>query len=375
MTNIALNPQDLEITLDNFKGQTHLDISLKVQEDLIFAVDIYSFQPQDHPDNHLGWWQYKLKNGEHKLRIYLDLNSVVKDSISLSEDGKKIQSHNHWINPDYDLVPLMECKLVFWDETPEIMQLKRILLKVDNKNVLDSFYDRQFEKDAYSPEHPFLDLLHHFKLKILKKLFKRHFQGNVLDVGCGLSLFTAYDQKWNFSIYAGDCVHALMKARKNERPDISWLVFDASHLPFKSNIFDSLFAGEIVEHLPEPESGVKEWNRVLKKGGTLVVTTPNRQRRVNRLNQQDWPISPDHLREFSYTELNDSLLPGGGFKVLKRKGIYLELWAKSNKWWMEDYLQREGNTKKNAWIMNLLFRLGYLFPKNSLVLISLAKKL
>ena len=112
-----------------------------------------------------------------------------------------------------------------------------------------------------------------------------------------------------------------MKSRKDERPDISWLVFDASHLPFKSDTFDSLFAGEIVEHLPEPDLGVKEWNRVLKKGGTLLVTTPNRRRRINRLNQQDWPISPDHLREFSYKELNESLLPGGGFKFLKKKGL------------------------------------------------------
>jgi ubiquinone/menaquinone biosynthesis C-methylase UbiE len=316
-----------------------------------------------------------LPYGEHRLRVDLDLNRVTKDSIVLSEGGIKAQSHDHWVNPDYKLIPLMECKLVFWDKTPEIQLLKRILLKVDNKEVLDSFYKRQFEKDAYSPEHPFLDLLHHHKLKILQRLFARFFRGNVLDVGCGLSLFTAYEHKWGFSIYAGDRVHALMMERKRKRPDITWLVFDASHLPFKSNTFDSLFAGEILEHLPEPDAGMKEWNRVLRRGGSLIVTTPNRTRRINRLNRQDWPVSPDHLREFSYEELNYFLLPRSGFKVLKKKGIYLELRAKSNKWWLEDYLQREGNTRKNAWMMKLLFRLGHLFPKNAFVLISLAKKL
>jgi ubiquinone/menaquinone biosynthesis C-methylase UbiE len=287
---------------------------------------------------------------------------------------EEIQSHNHWVNPNYTLVPLMECKLVFWNAKDEVVLLKRILLKIYNREVLSSFYADQFKKDAYSPEHPFLDLLHRFKLKILKKLFNRFFRGKVLDVGCGLSLFTAYKKKWNFHIFAGDLVFALMKDRKNKRPDFSWLVFDASHLPFKSNSFNSCFAGEILEHLPDLNLALKEWNRVLKKGGILIVTTPNKERRINRLNNQNWPISPDHLRELSFRELNDSLLPEGGFKVLKKRGIYVEIWAKSNKWWMEDHLQREGNTQKNSWIMKFFFRIGYYFPKDSFVLISVAEK-
>lgn len=374
MKNIVLNPEDLEVTLDGFKAQTYLDISLDVEEELIFAIDVYSFQPQNHPDNHLGWWQFKLENGEHRLRLRLDLNRRTVDSLSMNEAGAEIQPRNHWINPDYELIPLMECKLVFWNETPEIVLLKRILLKINNKEVLDSFYKSQFEKDAYSPEHPFLDLLHYFKLKILGRLFSRFFRGRVLDVGCGLSLFTAFERKWDFSIYAGDLVYALMRDRKKVRPDIFWLVFDASHLPIKSNIFDSVFAGEILEHLPEPELGLKEWNRVLKLGGTLIVTTPNRRRRINRLNKQNWPLSPDHLREFSYEELNHSQLPGSGFKVLRKRCAYLELWTRSNKWWLEDFLQREGNTRRNAWLMKLLFRLGNVFPKSSFMLISVAKK-
>jgi len=197
----------------------------------------------------------------------------------------------------------------------------------------------------------------------------------VLDVGCGLSLFTEIKEKWDFKIIAGDLVFGRIKERKEERPEISWIVFDASNLPFKTNTIDSIFAGEILEHLQCAELAMKEWNRVQKKDGILIVTTPNRKRRINRLNRQDWPFSPDHLREFSYEELNRDILPGGGYKVLKKKGIYVELLARSNNWWKEDYLQRKGNKMSNNRLMKMLFPLGRLCPKYSLVLISIAKKL
>jgi ubiquinone/menaquinone biosynthesis C-methylase UbiE len=371
---IDLNIRQAEVSLEDFRGEIRVDMGLDIREEFIFSVDIYSLQPQAHPENHCAWWQYKLVNGNHSIRLEFDLSKIKKTSLRLLEKQKEIESINHWVNTDYELVPLMECKLVFWNEKDEVLALKRILLKCDYPEVLDRFYKTHHEKDAYSPELPFLDLLHHHKLRVLKRLYKKYFKGRVLDIGCGLSLFTAYKKtEWPFRIIAGDIVHGRMREREEERPDITWLVFDAAYLPFKNNSFESLFAGEILEHLPDPESALREWNRVQKKDGVLIVTTPNRKRRINVLNDQDWPISPDHLREFSFNELNRVLLPQSGYAVLSKKGLYLELWAK-RKWWHEDHLQREGNKKKNAWVMKILFWLGYVFPKKAFGLISVSRK-
>jgi len=373
-TTIELSIHPAELSLEGCRGSIKVDMNLDIHEDFIFAVDIYSSQPQTHPDNHCGWWQFKLENGEHSIRLNIDLTQIKKHSLQVLEGEEEISPINHWVNPEYELVPLMECKLVFWNAKDEILTLKRVLLKCKNTEILDRFYRKHHELDAYSPELPFLDLLHHYKLKILKKYFKKYFKGHVLDIGCGLSLFTAYRKKdWPFQIFAGDIVFGRMKERRADRPDINWVVFDASKLPFKRNSFMSLFAGEILEHLPDPESALQEWNRVQKKNGILIVTTPNRRRRINVLNQQDWPISPDHLREFSFEELNDSLLPQNGYDVVRKRGLYLELWTK-RRWWTEDHLQREGNKPNNAWLMRLLFRLGYSFPKKAFGLITVARK-
>ena len=363
-----------EVYFRDSKASTTFELSLNVDEELVLSVDIYSFQPQNHPENHLGWWHLSFENGKHRVKLEFDFEKIGEHSLRASLDGSILKSRNHWVNREFKLDPLQECKLVFWNKNDEIVYLKRILLKIDDRRVLDSFYIRHFEKDGYSPEVPFLDLLHKYKLKILNKYFEKYFKGVVLDVGCGLSLFTEIKKKWDFKILAGDLVFGRIKERKEERPEITWIVFDALELPFKANTIDSIFAGEILEHLPRAELAVKEWNRVQKKDGILIVTTPNRKRRINRLNRQDWPFSPDHLREFSYEELNREILPGGDYEVLKKKGIYVELFARSNKWWKEDYLQREGNTMSNSRLMKKLFPLGLLFPKHSLVLISVAKK-
>ena len=48
-------------------------------------------------------------------------------------------------------------------------------------------------------------------------------------------------------------------------------------MPFSDGFFDVVIAGEIVEHVPFPthREFIAESARVLKKGGLLVITTPN----------------------------------------------------------------------------------------------------
>ena len=50
---------------------------------------------------------------------------------------------------------------------------------------------------------------------------------------------------------------------------------DAHYLLFKDESFDSIFAGEIIEHLTNPVKFLREIERVLKKGGVAAITTPN----------------------------------------------------------------------------------------------------
>jgi SAM-dependent methyltransferase len=371
----AVEPLSREVLFDRFKAEIDIRISLPNDDPPVLSVDIYSFQPQVHPDTHLGFWHFRLEKGEHLLRFRFDFSTIGDASLRAFAGSREIAPEHHWVNPDYRVTLLQDCKFVFWTKDDQILLLKRILLQVRDPEILRAFYDRQFATEGYHPEAPFLDRLYHYKLRILKKYFGRYYRGRVLDIGCGLCLFTKIGKSWDFQIVAGDLVPAQVLERKKERADICWTAFDAAAPPFKPGSFDGLFAGEILEHLPRPEEALWEWNRVLKPGGTLILTTPNRERRTNMLNRENWPYSPDHLREFGFAELNREMLPRAGFKPIKKKGIYLELWTRSNRWWFEDYLQREGNTLRNLTFMKVLYRAGFIFPRRSLDLITVAKKI
>jgi len=45
--------------------------------------------------------------------------------------------------------------------------------------------------------------------------------------------------------------------------------------PFRDKRFDSVIAGEVIEHVENPSHVLRECNRVLKKGGKFIVSTPH----------------------------------------------------------------------------------------------------
>ena len=56
--------------------------------------------------------------------------------------------------------------------------------------------------------------------------------------------------------------------------DRSILQADATKLPFSDETFDVVIANHILEHIPEDIRALKEFNRVLKKGGFAILQVP-----------------------------------------------------------------------------------------------------
>ena len=53
---------------------------------------------------------------------------------------------------------------------------------------------------------------------------------------------------------------------------------DSFHLPFNDHSFDCIIASEIIEHVIEPKDFIKELFRVVKSGGSLIITTPYKEK-------------------------------------------------------------------------------------------------
>lgn len=103
-------------------------------------------------------------------------------------------------------------------------------------------------------------------------------QDRVLDIGCGVGVFTSLVKRTypRCEVWGTDISDKAIEDNKIEIPDICYIhqyIGDQDRLP--SDYFDVVFSGEVLEHLDDPNDLFKDAQRVLKKGGKFILTTPD----------------------------------------------------------------------------------------------------
>lgn len=96
----------------------------------------------------------------------------------------------------------------------------------------------------------------------------------LLDVGCGNALFTQWLRQRAEVVYGVD--HNQRNCRRGiaEYPDLKLAASAAEALPFPNETFDCVVCSDTIEHTDDDQQSVDELLRVLKPGGTLVLTVP-----------------------------------------------------------------------------------------------------
>jgi ubiquinone/menaquinone biosynthesis C-methylase UbiE len=92
----------------------------------------------------------------------------------------------------------------------------------------------------------------------------------LLDAGCG--------EKGIMNKYKGMCKLAVgidlsLEALKKNTALDKYLISDIIKLPFKDDSFDIILCQWVAEHMESPDSTLKEFYRILKKGGHLIMVT------------------------------------------------------------------------------------------------------
>jgi 2-polyprenyl-3-methyl-5-hydroxy-6-metoxy-1,4-benzoquinol methylase len=101
-------------------------------------------------------------------------------------------------------------------------------------------------------------------------------RGRVLDFGAGIGQLTR--RLWTIERF--EQVSGLdILPRPEGLPDaISWQCLDVNEgCALSSASFDVVIAAEVIEHLENPRQVAREWYRILKPGGTVVLSTPNNE--------------------------------------------------------------------------------------------------
>ncbi len=89
-------------------------------------------------------------------------------------------------------------------------------------------------------------------------------------------------------------------------------------LPIADSSVDVVVNFQVIEHLWDQTQFVRECARVLRPGGVLLMSTPNR---ITFSPGRDTPLNPFHTRELSPTELT-ALLTDAGFAVAEMAGVH-----------------------------------------------------
>ena len=100
-----------------------------------------------------------------------------------------------------------------------------------------------------------------------EKLFRKHARGRILDLGCGTGF-------WTGKCFLGlDASEEMLRIAKERSRNL--LAADIKRIPIKSGSFDSLVLFFSVLSRKDLGEAAPEMNRVLRKGGMLLLSLPS----------------------------------------------------------------------------------------------------
>ena len=170
--------------------------------------------------------------------------------------------------------------------------------------------------------------------------------GTVLEIGCGegygISELVQFSKKYigvdKFDTYISEDIK-----KQND------IVFHKMEIPpllnIEDNSIDFVVTFQVIEHIQDDNYFLREIFRVLKPGGKLLLTTPNKLMSLSR--------NPWHIREYTPFEMKEILRKN--FVKSEVKGVY------GNDIVMEYYQKNKESVKKIT--RYDIFNLQYLLPR------------
>lgn len=137
----------------------------------------------------------------------------------------------------------------------------------------------------------------------------------LLDIGCGEGFFLFNASKAGYITKGVELSqNATEYARREFGLDVEVGLFEKMQFP--ENYFDVVTLWQVLEHLSQPLTVLKEAHRVLKPGGLLAVSTPDFGGIPARImGKRWWNVRRIHINQFT-TKTLKNILRYAGFKNL-----------------------------------------------------------
>lgn len=111
---------------------------------------------------------------------------------------------------------------------------------------------------------------------VMNELAEKGHGRRALDIGTGTGQFAFYLAEQGFKVTGVDLSEKMIawareKACRSSL-EIDFMTGDAEHLFFEDNTFDVVVSRNLLWTLPDPDRAIREWHRVLKPNGRIIVS-------------------------------------------------------------------------------------------------------
>ncbi len=203
---------------------------------------------------------------------------------------------------------------------------------VDFHNRLAASWEGKYRKGRFSA-----------RLELLKRMLQVQdiSNKNWLDAGCGTGIFSRWLAERGASVLAIDAAPAMIEQARQLSSDsavrgrLSYSVGDIGQLQFADGSFDGVLCSSVLEYVASPVDCLREFERVLRPQGRLILSVPNSRSGVRMglrsvsmasgLAGRAWPKWIAHSQhQFSRKSILD-LLGASGFRTASVEAFGIEL--------------------------------------------------
>lgn len=184
---------------------------------------------------------------------------------------------------------------------------------LQNLRVLSSIAIRLTKITGKSPVAVHPKHLTNFRPWFLKYLKKKDI---VLDIGCANGQQTIKAAKFvkkiiGIDVDLAELKKGMMESARKKIKNVKFLKSSAEEkLKFSQNSFDKVLFFDVLEHLENQDLTLSEIWRVLKKGGLLLLSVPNKNTSWKKLQRSvglSYFSDSDHKREYNQNEIKNLL--------------------------------------------------------------------
>lgn len=182
--------------------------------------------------------------------------------------------------------------------------------------MITTHYAGKFKKGNYEILHKYPRQYIQVYADFVKILYKRLHESDgmtlkgkkILDIGCFTGDFLQLLQKEGSNVYGLELQNDAVRIADKKLPG-RILQADIMSYKFREEQYDIITLLGIVEHVIDPLSLLRKSFQLLKKGGIIMIQTPNSSSLLARLAGKYWPpYSPvEHIHIFSKKGLRQAL--------------------------------------------------------------------